>query len=69
MSILIITFSDHVLNAVRVAVKKNKFENAECIQMLNNGEVVISKILPNGRMTEWVEGIFDIWDGALMELL
>ena len=39
-SLYILTFSDHVLNGVRVAIKENKKEViAECHQLHDGGEV------------------------------
>ena len=65
----ILTYSDHVLNAVRVEIKNHNFDGAKCHQFLNNGEDVCADITKNGRLTIWIDDVFDVWENALMELL
>ena len=67
--LFVLTYSDHVFNAVRVEIKKHKFEGAKCHQFLNGGVDLCADIDVNGRLTVWAEDIFDIWDQALIELL
>lgn len=67
--LFILTYSDHVLNAVRVEVLHHKFEGAKVHQVTSEGIDVIANIETSGAMSEWVSGIFDIWDDALDELL
>lgn len=67
--LFILTYSDHVLNGVRVEIKNHKFENGKCHQYLKNGEDICATISNDGRLDIWVEDIFDVWDKALTELL
>lgn len=68
-NLYIITFSDHVLNAVRCEVKKHKFGNAVCHQIMENGEDIPAYIDKDGHLSFWADGVFDTWDNALTELL
>lgn len=65
----ILTYSDHVLNAVRVEIKKNHLEGCKCHQILSDGRDVCAEIDDEGMLTHWVDDIFDVWDKALTELL
>jgi len=65
----ILTYSDHVLNAVRVEVKRNNFRGAKCHQFLNDGTDIVAHIMEDGRLDVWVEDIFDVWDQAVAELV
>lgn len=65
----ILTYSDHVLNAVRVEIKSHGLQNCKCHQLLNNGTDVCADIDEDGMLSYWVEDIFDVWDNALTELL
>lgn len=78
VQLLIETHSDHVLNGVRVAVKKYKldperiglyfFERAK-EQLGHQTHIVQPKLDKDGRIDFWPEGFFDEWDNNLMELL
>ena len=69
-SLYILTFSDHVLNGVRVAIKENKKEViAECHQLHDGGEVSICPINKEGDMSIWEKDIFDVYDSSLDRLL
>jgi len=76
VQIIIETHSDHFLNGVRVAIKKELlqpddsqiyfFQKAE-----NNLETITTalNIDKEGRIDEWPKGFFDEWDNKLNELL
>lgn len=77
VQVIVETHSDHVLNGIRVAVKKGRLnsENTNFFYFYkeNNDSYrhrVICPVLDkNGRFNEWPEGFFDEWDNALLELL
>lgn len=64
----IVTYSEVVLDAVRLWVARNKFEGAECINVLLDGNCINVQIDENGEMETWVNGIFDIKQIILREL-
>lgn len=66
---VIITYSDHVFNAVRVAAKYHNKKNCEIHTVMNDGTIIVSHILPDGRLDTWIEGVFDVWEKALLELI
>ena len=78
IQLLVETHSDHVLNGVRVAVKKYQldperiglyfFERAE-EQMGHQTHIVQPKLDKDGRIDVWPRHFFDEWDHNLMELL
>jgi predicted ATPase len=78
VQLLVETHSDHVLNGVRVAVKKYKldperiglyfFERAD-EAMGHQTRIVQPKIDKDGRIDVWPRHFFDEWDNNLMELL
>lgn len=69
------THSDHVLNGIRVAVKKNKLNPEETgffffykdVDDSYRHKVACPKLDENGRLDKWPEGFFDEWDNALLE--
>ncbi|MCP4150917.1 MAG: DUF3696 domain-containing protein, partial [bacterium] len=72
------THSDHILNGVRVAVKKELVTPEQTNFLFFHGEVIEDrfkhyilnpKIDKNGRIDQWPEGFFDEWDRQLSELL
>ncbi|MBM3495754.1 MAG: DUF3696 domain-containing protein [Armatimonadetes bacterium] len=71
------THSDHVVNAVRVAVRRNDVCPASVRVLFfspgPNGRVPPSVVVPridhNGRLDTWPEGFFDEWDRSLSALL
>ena len=67
--LFILTYSDHVFNAMRVEIRKAKFQGAKVHNILNDGSDVIAEIDEDGHLTTWVDEIFDTWDNALTELL
>lgn len=70
ISLYCVTYSDHVLNAIRLTIKDYD-GNVDAIthQVCNNGNVIEATILKDGKLTQWVDGVWDQWDKALMELL
>jgi predicted ATPase len=76
VQIIVETHSDHVLNGIRLAVKKKDIDSAE-VQVCNftrdpiTGDSFIEtpKVMPNGELTAWPIGFFDEWEKSLEELL
>lgn len=69
-NLVVVTYSEVVLDSVRLWVARNKFTGAECINVLsNNDEIVNVEIDENGEMEQWVRGVFDIKRIVLKELL
>ena len=64
----IVTYSEVVLNAVRLWVARNKFEGAECVNILSDGNCINVQIDENGEMETWVNGVFDVKQVILKEL-
>ncbi len=77
VQVILETHSDHVLNGIRVAVKKGKLDPKDTgffFFYKDKEDSYKHKILcpvldKNGRLDEWPEGFFDEWDNALLELL
>lgn len=77
VQIIVETHSDHVLNGIRVAVKKGRLESENTgffyfYKDVNDSykhKVVCPVLDENGRLNEWPKGFFDEWDNALLELL
>jgi predicted ATPase len=80
--IILETHSDHILNGIRLAVKKQIIaHNAVNLYYfyqdtnVNDPEKAYAHQIKNpmidkdGMLNEWPEGFFDEWDNALMELL
>lgn len=77
VQILLETHSDHVLNGIRLAVKKKKLACGDAgIFFFHKDEqdeykhkVICPKLDPSGNIDTWPEGFLDEWDRALLELL
>jgi len=77
VQVIVETHSDHILNGIRVAVKKGRLEPENTgffyfYKDINNSykhKVICPVLDKNGRLNEWPEGFFDEWDNALLELL
>ena len=75
--VLVETHSDHILNGVRLAVKKKKIspDDAGIFYFCKDDKdgfqhkVQRPEIDQNGRINIWPEGFMDEWDNALLELL
>jgi hypothetical protein len=66
--LFILTYSDHVLNAIRVSVKHLEFHGAKVHQIRKDGYDVCAGIDADGRLTEWLPDVFDVAETALLEL-
>lgn len=77
VQVIVETHSDHVLNGIRVAVKKRRLDSEKTgffyfYKDINDSykhKVICPVLDENGRLNEWPEGFFDEWDNALLELL
>lgn len=79
VQLLVETHSDHLLNGIRVAVKKYRldpdrvglyfFERAPVAEGGHHSIIRQPQLDQNGRISFWPEGFFDEWDNNLMELL
>ena len=76
VQIIIETHSDHILNGIRIAVKKGyiKASNTAVHFFRHDPEKLCSfsetpEIDSNGRINIWPEGFFDEWEKSLLELL
>jgi predicted ATPase len=72
--VVVETHSDHILNGVRLAVKRGQVSNEDVILQFfrrQDGriEVVTPGIGPDGMLSQWPEGFFDEWDRSLDQLL
>jgi predicted ATPase len=74
--VLVETHSDHVLNAIRVAVKRDELASDSVIlQFFTRKDGVLQPNLDtlwveeDGMIPSWPPGFFDEWDQALDELL
>jgi predicted ATPase len=74
--VVVETHSDHVLNAVRLSVKRRELRHDSVIlHFFAREEAVLQPRLttlwvsPDGMLPEWPTGFFDQWDRALDELL
>ena len=78
VQVFIETHSDHILNGIRISVKK-QFLNNENVKLFFVEKAIeesrsIHKIqephiLPNGRLDFWPDGFFDEWEKALDEII
>ena len=64
----IVTYSEVVFDAVRLWVARNKFEGAECVNILSDRNCINVQIDENGEMETWVNGVFDVKQVILKEL-
>ena len=77
VQVIVETHSDHVLNGIRIAVKKGELasEKAGFFFFYKDKDdsyqhkVKCPILDKNGRFDEWPEDFFDEWDNALLELL
>lgn len=76
VQVFIESHSDHILNALRVAVKKEELasDDVQIFYFANDTEssqpkIFMPKIDADGRIEEWPDGFFDEWNNNLMELL
>lgn len=76
VQILVESHSDHLLNGIRLAVKKGLIENGQVVlhyfsRSLETGEALVETpaVLRNGRLSNWPNGFFDQWDKEVDALL
>ena len=77
VQIIVETHSDHILNGIRLAVKKRLLMQKQVVLSFFykneekdfRHECMHPKILEDGRLDYWPEGFFDEWDKALYELI
>jgi predicted ATPase len=74
--IIVETHSDHVLNGVRIAVKRGTIGADEVMLHFfrresgsNSIKIETPALRPDGMVSEWPEGFFDEWERALDRLL
>ena len=75
VQIFVESHSDHILNGIRVAAKRQWIEAEKVkINYFSRSDKEITTILPlklyqNGRIDKWPKGFFDEWDNMLDELI
>lgn len=70
VQLFIESHSEHILNALRVAVKKGEVAADDInIHYFANDGIHTPKIDDDGRINEWPDGFFDEWNLNLMELM
>ena len=76
VQIIVETHSDHLLNGVRLSVKRGLIRNSDVAmhffsRSLETGEAFVQSpaILENGRLSNWPSGFFDQWDRDVDALL
>lgn len=76
VQVIIETHSDHVINGIRIAVKKDFISNEKVIfnafsKGSKLGENIVEEIIidENGKLNKWPEGFFDQYETDMMELL
>jgi predicted ATPase len=76
VQILVETHSDHLLNGVRLAVKRKVIESEDVVlhffqRSVETGEAFVQSpvLFDNGRLSNWPEGFFDQWDKDVDALL
>ncbi len=74
VQVILETHSDHILNGIRLSVKKGILNDNEVeLHFFDRNENDVTfiespKIKKDGRLTYWPKGFFDEWDYALDEL-
>ncbi len=68
------THSDHVLNGVRLAVKRGVLQPDDSVVHFFRGngsgaEVISPRVDKDGMLAQWPEGFFDEWENSLDQLL
>jgi predicted ATPase len=76
IQVIVETHSDHLLNGVRLAVKKGELPSGDVAihfftRSVEKGDVTVDspKISNTGRLSSWPSGFFDEWDKSLDQLL
>ncbi|MGA2876004.1 MAG: DUF3696 domain-containing protein [Nitrososphaerales archaeon] len=76
VQIIVETHSDHLLNGIRLAVKRQKLE-ADSVSLhffhrqIETGDAFVEspKVLPDGKLSSWPDLFFDQWDKDLDALI
>jgi predicted ATPase len=76
VQIIVETHSDHLLNGIRLAVKRQKLE-ADSVSLhffhrqIETGDAFVEspKVLPDGKLSAWPDQFFDQWDKDLDALI
>ena len=76
VQIIVETHSDHLLNGIRLAVKRQKLE-ADSVSLhffhrqIETGDAFVEspKVLPDGKLSAWPDLFFDQWDKDLDALI
>jgi predicted ATPase len=70
------THSDHLLNGVRLAVKRRLIKSSDVVlhyfsRSIETGEASVQSpaVLDSGRLSNWPGGFFDQWDKDVDALL
>jgi len=76
VQIIVETHSDHLLNGMRLAVKRGLISNENVVlhffqRKIETGEAFVQTpaVLSNGRLSNWPDGFFDQWDKDVNSLL
>jgi len=76
LQIIIETHSDHILNGIRIAVKRKEIApNSVALHFFDydyekhHAQRVSPQLDSDGRLDQWPEGFFDEWEKGLAELL
>lgn len=73
--VIVESHSDHILNGVRIAVKKNLIQPDQLkLHYFHSGSTAghafqTIEVGPAGTIAQWPVGFFDEWDRALDELI
>ena len=72
--VMVETHSDHILNGVRLAVKRQLLQAEDVVLLYFEREddgirIVSPAIGPDGMISQWPQGFFDEWDRSLDQLL
>lgn len=76
VQVIVETHSDHLLNGIRLAVKRNVVEASKIAlhffeRAVETGDTFVQSpaLLPTGRLSNWPIGFFDQWDKDIDALL
>lgn len=76
VQVVVETHSDHLLNGIRLAVKRKLISNSDVVlhffqRPVETGETFVQSptMFENGRLSNWPDGFFDQWDKDVDALL
>jgi predicted ATPase len=76
VQVLVETHSDHLLNSIRIAVKRKIIRTSDVVfhffqRSVETGEAFVQSptLFEDGRLSNWPEGFFDQWDKDVDALL